>query len=216
MSLFSNAFEYLDLSNKEIWGEYTEDEKNKINDLNTQIGVDGALGNTVFRDKTFFENFLKYVTDDEEQFKYAENTYKYFINANSYDPNYVIFTRRSVPSKNPKPKAFWSSDHGIVLNGLKNELPVGSVDRLYSVIMVTSLAKLINHGIASHEGGKSDGEICIDPEKPFSDFLFLYKPNYELLQLAEYQKQGGKTLEEFLEELSFSAQNRKSAQGFHN
>ncbi|MDE6292787.1 MAG: hypothetical protein K2L98_03815 [Bacilli bacterium] len=81
--------------------------------------------------------------------------------------------------------------------------------------MVTTLAKLKEHGLSYHDGGGSDGEICIDPDKPFSDFLFTYKPEHELADLREYQKNGGEKPEDVLEELSETAERRKAAQGFN-
>ncbi len=218
MSIFSNLYENLldelEEGNKVIWGEYNSDEQRKIDEWNRRIGVDNGLFSTVFRDKYFLSNLIDNCPDVEEQFKYAENTYKYCSGDNTFDDNYVIFTRRSVPSSKPKPEAFWTSEQVIVLNGLKNEIPVGSVQRLYSVIMVTTLAKLKDHGLSDHEGGGSDGEICIDPDKPFNDFLFTYKPEHEMAELREYQQNGGEELEEVLEGLRETAEMRKSAQGF--
>ena len=64
--------------------------------------------------------------------------------------------------------------------GLKQEMPEGSPQRLHSAIMVSTLERLINHGLSNTNGGASDGEIVIDPTKSFSDFLFIYKPENEM------------------------------------
>ena len=80
--------------------------------------------------------------------------------------------------------------------------------------MVTTLSRLKNHGLADHDGGGSDGEICIDPDKPFDDFLFTYKPEHELVDLREYQKNGGEKPEDILEQLKENAETRKFMQGF--
>lgn len=218
MSIYSNLYDELldevEESNKIIWGEYSYSERKKIKEWNERLGVDDVLFSTVFRDKYFLSNLINVCPDESEQFKYAENTYKFLKGDADYDDNYVIFTRRAVPSPTPKPEAFWSSNQVIVLNGLKNEIPAGSAQRLYSVIMVTTLSRLKNHGLADHDGGGSDGEICIDPDKPFDDFLFTYKPEHELVDLREYQKNGGEKLEDILEQLKENAETRKFMQGF--
>lgn len=195
----------------ELWGIYSPLEKQIIEEWNNKIGEKDALNYTVFRDKEFLENFLDHFSQ-EEGYLYALNTYKYFMKDKSFDPKYVIFTRRAVPSKEPKPEAFWTSEHRVALVGLKNEIP--KPQRYYTVIMVTTLDKLLNHGLAETFGGASDGEIVINPQIPFNDFLFLYKPKRENIELAEYINNGGKSCEEVLMELKATADERKEQQGF--
>lgn len=182
---------------KKSWGEYTKTEKKIIEEWNNKIGKENALDFTVFRDANFFHSFLK-VIPKEEQFNYAENTYKYFKNQDC-NHEYVIVTRRAVPSENPKREGFWTDEHRTALVGLKREIPAKSPERLHSVIMVSTLKKLEQHGIDKSSGPRSDGEIRIDSSKTFNDFLFMYKPEDEKEDLKEYLKNGGMTREEVLE-----------------
>lgn len=192
---------------KDIWGEYTAEEKNIITEWNKKIGKDNALEKTVFRDASFLREFLKKVPS-EEQLKYVENTYKYGLEDNC-DHKYVIVTRRAIPSEQPKREGFWTSEHRTALSGLRREIPENSPERLHSVIMVSTLGKLEEHGIDKGMGPRSDGEIRIDASKPFSDFLFMYKPKKEKEKLKEYLENGGMTRKEVLEKRQEKSKERR-------
>lgn len=164
----------------------------------SQLG-DDSLDGTVFTDKTFLMEFLKSIPE-EEQFNYVKNTANYETNSlNGYDPNYVIVTRRAVPSLEAKPEQFWSTEHREVLMGLTQEIPHKSAQREHSVIMVSTLGNVQKHGTAMHWGGFTDGEI-VTSSKPFSEdeMLFVYKPINELYSFCSYMQSGGIKNEEIL------------------
>ena len=147
----------------------------------------------------------------EEQFNYVQNTINYGRNL-SYDSRYVLVARRVVPSYEPKSENFWSTDPNESLNGLRNE--IRDEQRFHSVVMVTSLEKLENHGLSMTKGrGGSDGEIVIDPNKTFNDFLFMYKPRSEFYNLLDFLEKGGIGREELLSKLRDTAYDRAVAQG---
>ena len=157
----------------------------------------------------FFQTFSK-----EEQKKYLLNTYNYEHNK-KYDLNYLLVFRRTIYTKYEKNENFWSTSFNDVRFGLRREQPIGSPVRLYSSIMVTTTGKLMNHGIVDLDnGGVTDGEIVIDDTKPFSDFLFVYKPSDEIEELNQYISSGGMSYEDIVTYLSNTAEERKEAQGF--
>lgn len=201
-------------SNKEIYGEYTEEEQKIINEWKSRLTNLDILGVTVFRDAEFLRNFIKQIPLDE-QFLYAENTCNYQLNKEC-NHDYVIVTRRSVYSEIPKPETFWTTEHRVALNGLELELPSGSPQRLYSYILVSTLSKLEKHGLSYTSNGCSDGEIVIDPYKPFSDFIFVYKPEKEIKLLKDYLANGGISKEELLYELQKISEDRMKRQGLIN
>ena len=196
----------------ELEDKYSDTEKKEIKDrLIAKFGDN--LSATIFRDEDFFTNFINSIPL-EEQDQYIENTINYALNGKSkkqYDPSYVIVARRAVPSYESKPENFWSTDPNEPLNGLGNEIP--KEQRLHSVIMVSTLGKLIEHGIVTTNRGVSDGEIAIDPNKNFSDFLFMYKPQREFYQLVDYLEKGGIKRETLLEQLRATATGRAINQG---
>lgn len=149
----------------------------------------------------------------EEQFKYALNTFNY-KNGLGFDSRFVLLSRRSIPSEQPKPESFWTDEHRIALLGLTQEMPLGSADRMHTVIMITTLNKLEEHGRAENIEPGADGEYVIDPIKPFNDFLFTYKPEWENKELENYLKNGGKPKEEILAQNSEKANERRHRQGF--
>lgn len=95
--------------------------------------------------------------------------------------------------------------------GLKSE--INKEQRMHSVIMVTTLQKLINHGIVITNRGVSDGEIAIDPNKNFNQFLFMYKPQGEFYSLVNFLEKGGISREELLTQLRNTAVERAIKQG---
>lgn len=189
--------------------KYEENEKEALrSNLTDRFG--NAISSTFFGNKDFFTNFINNIPENELKM-YVENTINHSM-GKQYDPKYVIVARRAVPSYDAKPENFWSSDPHIPLQGLHAE--VAKETRLHTVIMVTSLKKLQEHGIVdTSNGGKSDGEIAIDPNKNFSDFLFMYKPPHEFFELVEYLENGGKKREDVLSMLKDSAIARAVNQG---
>lgn len=167
------------------------------------------LSDTIFKDEDFFTNFINSIPFEEQE-QYIENTINYAYNED-YDPNYVIVVRRAVPSYESKPENFWAVNSNEPLNGLSNE--IRNEQRLHSVIMVSTLEKLTEHGIVSTNRGTTDGEIAIDPNKSFSDFLFMYKPQLEFYQLVDYLEKGGIKREKLLEQLKETALERAIRQG---
>lgn len=199
------------------WGKYNEEQQKIINKWKEMLDFD-MLDLTPFRDVDFLETFLKTIPENE-QFKYVESTNNY-QNRNrekqlgKFNPNYVLVTRRAVPSEIPKPEQYWTDEHGTALLGLKREIPVGSPHRMYTVIMVTTLQKLIDHGEPSDEElfskGSSDGEIMIS-SAPFSpdNFIFTYKPKKEIEELYLYIKNGGMSKEEVISSLKDASEKKE-------
>ena len=166
-----------------------------------------------FGDMEFLTNFINKIPAEEWD-KYVSNTINYkggYAKKDEYDPKYVIVARRAVPSYESKPENFWTSNANEVFRGLSNE--VRKEQRLHSVIMISTLEKLNQHGRVYTNRGVSDGEIALDPNKTFSDFLFRYKPRSELYSLQQYLNNGGKSREEVLEQLRETAVERAIAQG---
>lgn len=165
---------------------------------------------TFLRNIDFLRNFVHFVPL-EEQFDYVQNTINYFMGL-PYDSQYVLVARRAVPSNEAKPESFWSTAPNEPLYGLRNE--IRDEERLHSVIMVTSLGKLKQHGLSTTMGrGCSDGEIVIDPNKAFDDFLFRYKPRGEFYNLLDYLEKGGTSRDELISKLQVKARERALAQG---
>lgn len=207
---------------KEIWeeskfygivydldGKYTDEEAEQI-----KSQYISKYGNiflcTFFSDDNFFRNFINNIPEEEQE-KYIENTIKYQIDKKC-DKNYVIVGRRAVPSYESKPENFWTTEANEVFRGLRNEIQ--KEQRLHSVIMVSTLGRLIEHGLSDTVGkGGSDGEIVIDPNKNFNQFLFMYKPRDEFWQLFDYLESGGTTREELLVQLRETAIERAKKQG---
>ena len=207
--LFDDLFYDLEKSNEKFYGVRTIDEDIIYGEWQQEFSV---LDLTPFYDANLLRAFLTTIPSDL-QYEYVKNTCGYH-SSGEYDPNFVIVTRRAVPSDVPKPESFWSTEHRKVVSGLKNELPFNSPQRLHSVIMVTTLGKLEAHGLAYTDGGATDGEISIIPTKPFSDFLFMYKPENEMHELLDYLENGGMSQEELLDKLRLTAEERIREQGF--
>ena len=131
-----------------------------------------------FKDPDFLTCFFQ-TFSEEEQKKYLLTAYNYEHNK-EYDLNYLLVFRRAIYTEYEKNENFWLLDFNKPRFGLRMKQPIGSPIRLYSSIMVSTLGKLMNHGIVDLEhGGATDGEIAIDASKPFNDFLFIYKPSDE-------------------------------------
>lgn len=192
-----------------------EDVQSAIAEWESMLGEGNKLQCTPFRDEDFVLAFLGAFPDKNEQFKYVKNTNDYhtmsgYKHLREFDGNYVLVTRRSVPSAQAKPEQYWTDEHNVALTIYNEFAPNPGVSN-HSVIMVTTLQKLNEHGLGGKLGGAvSDGEICIiDEPFPTENFSFVYKPGGELYQLENYIRQGGKTNREVLEELALAAEKRK-------
>lgn len=203
---------------EDIWPGFVEGNIHNMNykDLEQMVGfvkkfyVDNNLYIPCFEDDDFIINLINSVN--------IEDIPKYMINTSNYqmrkecDENYVLCFRRAVPSVEPKPENFWSTEFIEVTKGLQVE--INNEQRLHSVINVTTLAELKKHGIVITTRGVSDGEIAIKPNKTFSKFLFRYKPCREFWELESYLRDGGKTRDEILGQLRESSFDRMREQGF--
>ena len=185
----------------------------KLIDLTLECDIDLDAVSLEFKDPDFLNGFFK-LFSEEEQKKYLSNSYNYEHNQD-YDTNYLLVFRRAIYTEYEKNENFWSTSYDQVKFGLKQEQPIGSPVRLYSSIMVTTMAKLMNHGLVDLEhGGATDGEISIDGDKPFNDFLFVYKPSDEMESLRQYISSGGMSYDEVVSYLEHTSEERKKAQGY--
>lgn len=196
----------------ELEDKYSDEEKKELlSKWESKYG--SIIKYEFFGDMDFLTNFINKIPAEEWD-KYVSNTINYkdgYAKKDEYDPKYVIVARRAVPSYESKTENFWTSNANEVFRGLSNE--VRKEQRLHSVIMISTLEKLNQHGRVYTNRGVSDGEIALDPNKPFSDFLFRYKPGRELYRLQQYLDNGGKSREEVLAELRETAVERAIAQG---
>lgn len=188
---------------------YTLDEINLINNWAEKLGEDN-FDYTPFAERTFLRNFLTSIPL-EEQIKYIKHTNMYYgPNKDKADKNYVLVMRRSLPTIEDKPEAFWSNDPTTPLWGLKYE--ISKDQRGYSAILVTTLGKLEEHGKQDFDllsGGASDGEI-ITSGKPFprNKILFAFKPIDEISLLLETIKNSDRPYNDFVNEIKSKMENR--------
>ena len=181
---------------------YSEDEIEMINSWAEMLGEDN-FSSTPFCERTFLRNFLASVPT-HEQMHYVRNTNMYYgKNHNQADPNFVLVTRRSLPSKEEKSEKFWSEEPTTTFWGLRHE--ISGEQRAYSAIMVSTLGNLHEHGKQDIEllsSGASDGEI-VTSNKPFpsSKVLFAYKPLDEISSLLQTIRTKSRTYNEFLNEV---------------
>ena len=171
----------------------TEEQQAIVDNWQRQINDPIA---SCFEDSDFLEQFLKYVPKDK-QLEFVRNTSMSDIqNAN---PKFVLVFRRTIPSETPKPEVFWTTEFGVVRNGLRYESPKMSAKRVYSTIFVTTIDNLLQHKASKEDeretemlygDGSSDGEIRIS-SNPFNqkECLFSFKPKHELEDLVEYEVQ---------------------------
>lgn len=198
---------------EEMFSQVKGDLLNQLNDLVNQCGITINDISLEFKDPDFLTHFFQ-IFSKEEQKNYLLTAYNYDHNK-QYDLNYLLVFRRAIYTKYEKNENFWSTSFNDVRFGLKREQPIGSPVRLYSSIMVTTAGKLMNHGLTDLDhGGATDGEIAIDDTKPFSDFLFIYKPSDETKELNQYISSGGMSYEDIVTYLSNTAEERNEDQGF--
>lgn len=207
-SLSETIDEFEEDDYKNIWGKRTKEQEEIYNNWSEKLG-DLVLDGTPFADASFLKTFLEDIPE-EDQFKYVYNTVLYGYGKNNYDPKYVLFTRRAMPSIEAKPEQFWTREYRVPFLGLRYEIPYDSPHRFHSVIMVTTLECLYKYGLAVNFSGASDGELMIN-YVPFSrdDILFVHKSNKEKMDLVIYLKNGGMKHEEVLDILKLGAQERQ-------
>lgn len=160
------------------------------------------------KDPDFVENFISRITTPEEQLKYVLNTSKFLsrqgANDVSYDPEYVLVFRRSLPSNDPKSERHWTTEYITARRGLTREIPHGP-HRLYSIILCSTLADVLKDGGPSSEpnSATSDGEIKVDT--PFYDqkrCIISFRPKDQEEELKKYQKtDGAMSLESVLKQI---------------
>ena len=181
---------------------YSEDEIEMINSWAEMLGEDN-FSSTPFCERTFLRNFLESVPESQ-QMDYIKNTNLYYgKNSSQADPKFVLVTRRTLPSKEPKSEKFWSEEPTTTFWGLRHE--IAGVQRAYSSIMVSTLGNLQEHGEQDIEllsSGVSDGEI-VTSNRPFphEKVLFVYKPLDEISSLLQTIRTKSRTYNEFLNEV---------------
>ena len=188
---------------------YNVEEISLINSWISECGEDN-FSCTPFADRSFLRNFLKSVPQ-EKQLKYIINTNMYYGQRKAFaDKRYVMVTRRSIPTIEDKPEAFWSEEAATPLWGLKYE--ISKEQRAYSSILVSTLGMLEEHGAVDFEllsGGVSDGEIVVSG-KPFprEKILFAFKQKEEIFNLVETVKKSNTSYAEFVTELMSTMSSR--------
>lgn len=194
---------------------YTKEEIELINTWVQELGEDN-FDQSPFSERTFLRNFLNAIPQ-EEQMNYIRNTNMYYgKNKLLADKNFVLVTRRALPSIEDKPEAFWSDDSSTTYWGLRNEQR--GAQRGYSVILVSTLGDIERHGVRDFEllsEGVSDGEI-ITSIKPFprDKILFAFKPLDEVKNFFETIKTADKTYDEFLTEIKTIAAQAYNQQSY--
>lgn len=211
MSLFDQLMSMTE--QEKMFSGMSDELLNKLNNLADDCGISIDDVSLEFKDPEFLDIFFR-IFPFEEQKRYLITNYNYEHNM-EYDLNYLLVFRRAIYTEYPKNENFWSTEFNQARFGLKNEQPIGSPMRLYSSIMVSTMGKLINHGLADLDhGGVTDGEVVIDDSKNFDDFLFVYKPEEERKLLEQYISSGGISYEELVTSLNESSEERKAIQGF--
>ncbi len=185
----------------------------RLNNLVDDCGISIDEVSLEFKDPEFLDIFFRMFSFEEHK-RYLITNYNYEHNM-EYDLDYLLVFRRAIYTEYSKNENFWSTEFNQVRFGLKNEQPIGSPMRLYSSIMVSTMGKLINHGLADIDhGGVTDGEVVIDDSENFDDFLFVYKPEEERKSLEQYISSGGISYDELVMNLSETSKERKDIQGF--
>lgn len=188
---------------------YSEDEIKMINSWAQMLGEDN-FSSTPFCERTFLRNFLASIPESQ-QMDYIKNTNLYYgKNSSQADPKFVLVTRRTLPSKEPKSEKFWSEEPTTTFWGLRHE--IAGIQRAYSSIMVSTLGNLQDHGgqdIELLSSGVSDGEI-VTSNRPFphEKVLFAYKPLDELSTLLQTTKNPSQSYDDFLSRLTSVMQSR--------
>lgn len=143
------------------------------------------------RDKDFVNAFVQAVPDKKEQKKYLINTSRY-EDRKDFDLRYVLFFRRTLPSRTPTYEEHWTNVYMQARKGLTAEIPEGP-QRLHTIIMCDSLNHLQPY--QKKEGDMrafTDGEIVVNlPKYDQSKSLLRFKPENEQEELSEYLKKKG-------------------------
>lgn len=176
-------------------------EANNIKSLARKLGVENPSLNVekMTKNKDFLDAFVKAVPAVEQQKKYFIQT-SAFDHGKEYDPEYVLYFRRTLSSDVKKHEERWTNDFNTVLNGLRHEIPKGP-HRYHSVILCDTLAHITIHGIKSGENAPfTDGEIVVQfPEYDQKMCLCSFKPEHEKKELDAYlQSETSLTKEQIL------------------
>ena len=143
-------------------------------------------------DPDFAEAFVEAVPDAVTQEQFLIHSSKYANGDQDYDPKYVFFFRRTLPSNTPKPEERWTNEFIQVRNGLRVEIPEGP-HRLHSIIVCDSLTHLLEGGEKEGETNPfTDGEIVVNaPRYDQNTSICKFKPHGEKEDLEKYLQQEG-------------------------
>ena len=95
-------------------------------------------------DEDFVKAFLLAIPDKEIQQKFLLNTSNYNSLKKDYNPYYVLFFRRTLPSNIPKHEERWTDVYPIVKMGLRREIPPGP-HRIHTIILCDSLQHILSN-----------------------------------------------------------------------
>lgn len=174
------------------------------------IGERNFLLERLCGDADFSEAFVRAVPDPEEQKKFLIHSARFDKTGRSdCDLRYVLFFRRTLPSKTPKHEERWTNNYLGVLTGLKREIPHGP-HRAHSIILCDSFAHLLTHGERTEDAEAfTDNEIVVNfPEYDQEDCLLKFKPSIEKKGLHDYlQTEGALSEEAILREVQENRRN---------
>ena len=187
-------------SSGKIWSK--ERKETVLSDFEKDLNL-SPIVQMFCKDEGFVKAFIQSVPNEEEQKKYLINSSKYVTNDSNYDPNYVLFFRRTLPSNSPKHEERRTNIYIQVRNGLRREIPEGP-HRLHSVILCDSLKHLLMNGEKTWEmRAFTDGEIVVKfPDYDQNTCICKFKPLEEQEALEEYLKiEGAIALENILQKI---------------
>jgi len=163
-----------------------------LQEIKEEVPKIGFTVEKLCNDKDFTDSFTEAVTEPAELKKYLINTSKYELNNKDYDPDYVLFFRRSLPGEKPKPEERWTNEYIQVKNGLRREIPEGP-HRYYTIILFDSLGKILINGEKKGETNPvTDGEVVVNlPEYDQNSCICKFKTDYDKKSLENYLKQDG-------------------------
>ena len=138
-------------------------------------------------DEDFVKAFLLAIPDKEMQQRFLLNTSNYNILHKDYNPHYVLFFRRTLPSNIPKHEERWTDVYPIVRMGLRREIPPGP-HRIHTIILCDSLQHILSNWEKEWETNPfSDGEIVVNfPDYDQNTCICKFKPAYEQEALNRY------------------------------
>ncbi|MDO8528426.1 MAG: hypothetical protein Q7S06_00870 [Nanoarchaeota archaeon] len=156
-----------------------------IKELNLSVSA-----SQLCRDKDFVNAFVQAIPNKKEQEKYLINTSRY-EDGEDFDSRYVLFFRRTLPSRTPTYEEHWTNVYMQARKGLTVEIPEGP-QRLHTIIVCDSLDRLQPYQKKEEVRAFTDGEIVVNlPKYDQSKSLLRFKPENEKEELSEYLKKKG-------------------------